>query len=540
MSNRGGRRRQYGDMAVDERKPGDQIRVPFVEIRNWEGGPFNDAVAFVERKSRAKLQNPKQAGSTITAQVTANDVRNLENLSGIRFSGQKLLLKIVYKAVNTSPETSQTIQILKQFLQQRHFPDIKLLDLTAVMQDQTLQANGFLETEVTAVKTFKALMKIAETSINGVQSVKLDSNGLANAELILCVAETFPKLLNLSLANNMLESVQPFMVLRNKLPQLRELVLAGNPVQQHPAFQHQVQELLNMFPSLLILDGVQLRDEPQKPVLQLPMPIKRTFFEDEGVASVTPHFLTNFFMLWDTNRSGLMQLYDAASTFSLCYDGNAAHLPSRPGHNSSYISASRNLKRNAGQQARHNKIHIGPEKIFAAFNAIPPSTHDLSRADKFFTDSWKVSDVRQFQDTAIIISVHGEFVEKTKNEPRGFDRCLVVLPGGPSSYIVASDMLTIRQAARLPQSTPETQTAINGNGVAGVNGVPAVPVPGINPGTQPNPAELVQEVMRQTMLTPTYAEMCLQQANLDLNQALQLFQQFRSQLPPEAFQHSSM
>lgn len=564
MSNRGGRRRQNGGMAVDQpTRPAEQIKVPFVEIRNWEGGPFADLVSFVERRAKIALQQPKQVGNVVSAQITASETRDAEKLSGVRFSGNRLSIKVVYKPVTPSPETSQTIQILRDFLNQRYVPAAGLLDLSAMMGDATLQAHGFLANAATALKTFQALMKIAKSALPRVVSVKLDANGLADGELVAHVASTYPGLLNLSLANNMLASVQSLAALRNKLPALRELVLAGNPVQQHPAYESQVREVVQMFPKLLIIDGLQVRDEAQLPGNALPLPLKPTFFEDDGVAQVVPHFLTNFFMLWDTNRPGLLPLYDDASLFSMCYNAAAPHLPSSKPAPQSYISNSRNLERNSSQHARHNKVHVGAARIHEAFAALPASRHDLANAAAFAIDAWKVSDVRAFGDTAIIISVHGEFVETAKNEPRSFDRCLVVLPG-PSSYLVASDMLTVRMHAQLPVATagaaptpapaqmpaaaapvPVQAGQVPGQvpgqapgmapGVA--PGVAAGMAPGMAPGQAPGQAaDLVQEVMRQTRLTQGYAEMCLQQANFDLAAALQLFQQYRAQLPPDAFQ----
>lgn len=565
MSFRGGRRRynggrsqNTGDMAVDEPhnnadSQNNQLKVPHIEVRNWEGGTMSDLVNFIERKTRTQMQNARQNGPVISAQIPPNDARDMVRWSGIRFAGNKLNIKVVYKSLSASPETTVTFQVLRGFLHSRYNQQAKFLNLAMMMSDPTLQAHEMLSTPERAVKVFQALMKVAGENYPGVESISLEGNSLDNANLVSSVAQTYPSLLNLSLANNQINSIASFMKLKNQLPRLRELVLAGNPILQHPAFRSQASELVALFPRLLILDGVPVRNEADLPKNSLPAPIMPTFFEDEGVASLAPVFLTNFFELWDTNRPGLLALYDQASTFSLCYNGGAPHLPTSKPAPASYIQMSRNLVKNGGQQARHNKIYIGQDAIAAAFGRAPSSKHNLANAGAFAIDAWKVSDVRAPGDTAILMVVHGEFVEPPSTQLRSFDRTLVVLPGMTGSYLVASDMLNIRLHSALPISTQPaghiTSSPQQPNTLAsgilpaqapdpGVQlSMPAAPAPapsGLPVGNEN--AALVQELMKQTRLTPEFADMCLKQANYDLNTAYQLFQQSQGQLPANAFQ----
>lgn len=543
MSSRGGRRRHNGgraqnngDMAVDEpqnnqNNQNNQLKVPHVEVRNWEGGTMADLVSFLERKTRSKIQNVRQNGPVISAQIPPNDAREIERWSGVRFAGNKLNIKVVYKTVSASPETSMTFQVLHGFLQSRYDPQAKLLNLTMMMSDPTLQAHEMLSTPERAVKVFQALMKVAGENYPGVESISLEGNSLADANLVSSIAQTYPSLLNLSLANNQISSIATFAKLKNQLPRLRELVLAGNPVLQHPAFQSQARELVAMFPRLLLIDGVPVRNEADLPKNSLPAPIMPTFFEDEGVASLVPVFLTNFFELWDKNRPGLMALYDQASTFSLCYNGGAPHLPTSKPAPATYIQMSRNLVKNGGQQARHNKVYIGQGAIASAFSRAPASKHNLGNAPAFAIDAWKISDVRGPGDTAIMMVVHGEFEESTSTQLRSFDRTLVVLPGMNGSYLVASDMLNIRLQSTLPISAPPNNVA------SGISSAQA-PVPGaqLNTPSGGENAALLQEFMKQTRLTAEYADMCLKQANYDPPTAYQLFQQSQGQLPANAFQ----
>lgn len=560
-------------MAVDA---GGQV--PFAELRNWEGGTMSDVLNFIERKSRIRLQNAKQAGGTITGEVPPNKTRDLEKWSSVQFAGRKLNIKIVYKSAEQSAESSALYTLLSQVLQSRYNPAARLLDLSRITSDPVLMQQGLLADAEKTVKVFKALLRVAGDNLKDVDSVSLEGNFLTDVDLVENVATAFPKLLNLSLANNQISGVAQFVRLRNKFPLLRELLLAGNPLQQNPAYQSQAGELVAMFPRLVILDGITVRNEADLPKNALPAPIKPTFFEDEGVASMTPMFLANFFSLWDNDRAALLALYDQASFFSLALDTASPHSPTSKQAPASYIQMSRNLVRNHSQQSRHHRVYFGPSQVATAFTKVPGSRHDLNNASAFAIESWKVSDVRSPGDTAIMMVVHGEFEETTNTKittntnakvMRSFDRSLVVLPGPNMSYVIASDLLSIRMHSKLPVSAaggapaagpvPAPATPANGPSPAiSAAGTPApgAPAPGVptqgmpapNPGAPaptmgtpapvPNaipPDALLQEFVRQTGLTAEYADMCLKQANYDPNVAMQLFQQSRAQLPPNAF-----
>ena len=66
------------------------------------------------------------------------------------------------------------------------------------------------------------------------------------------------------------------------------------------------------------------------------------------------------------------------------------------------------------------------------------------------------------------------------------------------------------------------------------NQPPIQQAPQLNPGPGPE-ANVVQALMQQTRLNAHYAELCAKEANFDLGVAFSLFEQSRSNLPPDAF-----
>lgn len=517
-------------MQVDGNQSGPSLVA--LDFRHWQGGTQSDLVSFIKRKSRISLQNPRVNGDVLTAFVPERDVSVVTKLNGVKFAGSTL--EITAQSPTSAANTSQTIDILTNFLQSRYNPAAQLLDLTNMGGDPVLLSRGMLATPTTATKMFMALLKMANEKLPGVRSVSLENNQLTDISSVSSLSQSLPNLENLSLANNMLPNYQSLLPWRNKFPKMRELVLRGNPMLNDPNAQR---EIVNMFPRLVMLDGQTVRNEADLPKTALPMPVLPTFFETPDIQNLSQSFLAEFLRCWDADRSQLLPLYDEASLFSVCYNTNTPKLPSHqpanrrgPNPNAPYTSSSRNLAFSNTPQTRTQRLAIGQNAILTVFQKLPATKHDLSQAHKFAIDGIALNGVRAPHDSAISVSIHGEMLDVASNLTRSFDRTLVILPSPGGSFLIASDMLTIRSAAgydafhsnRPPPGSSPTPPAVT---------------PGPAGGT-PDPSTietLVRQVMAQTGLTLKYAQECLQQANFDLAMALNLFQQSRGQLPPDAF-----
>jgi nuclear RNA export factor len=524
-----------------------------IEIRGWEGGSRDDLVNFIFRKAHCKLLNVYISGPVLYANVWSDQAAPLIKWSGVKFAGQSLRISLGEAAGNQpGAQVGDTITTLQTFLQSRFNPALNLLDLQNMRGDQLLVSKGLFATASTSSKMFPALMKIASEKLPQVVSVNLAENNLQDISGITTLSQTYPNLQNLSLANNSIGKARNLELWRHKFRNLRELILSGNPITSEATYKD---DIMKLFPRLIVLDGVVIRDESQLDTLKLPLPIKQTFFENPDVQSVAGNFVTNYFDLFDRDRSQLMGLYDDVSTFSLSVDSVSPRVFNPAGGSqgwSPYIPISRNLTK-TGHTAKHNRLAIGPQSIAGTFHKLPSTKHDLS-PEKFAIEVWRTSGVRVAGDAAIVINIHGEFQDLQSNMKRSFDRVFILLNSPTGSIIVTSDMLTVRGYAGI-DAWVESKTVSNGvqvqapqppsttgiqrsptPAVIGNTNNPATPIPPELNGLSPDQIAGIQKLMAETRLNPHYARMCLEQANFDLNQALALFQQSRPQLPPDAFQ----
>lgn len=554
-----------------------------IEIRNWQGGSRDNLVEFIFKKSKIRLQDTQVTGAVFRARVSSNDASVLVNLNGIRFAGSALNIRAVEENSNNdgfnrsssgnrntsrgySKETKNTIQLLEEYLNDHFNPEIKLLNLENMVNDPFLISHNLLSAESQA-KMFAALMKLASNNFPVVESVSLANNGLSDLQAVTTVAATYPDLKNLSLANNNFINVSSLNLWRNKFPNLRELILSGNPISATPGYKN---DLIRMFPSLIVLDGQVVQDESQLNTVKYPIQIQHNFSENNEVGSIAANFLATFLELYDRDRSQLLPLYDDQSTFTVALNLTALRQLGGPGNSGSrtvsandrsdYIPLSRNMCKITSANSRVTRLNIGQQAIAAVFQKLPPTQHDLKSPEKFAVDVWSLKGIRAVDDQAIMIFVHGEYLEN--NTPYSFDRSLVILPGPNGNMIVSSDMLTIRPYSGNDGWKPFHTLGSNSNSGA-ANGAPMGNIPsgpasmaGSAPLNTPSSAPasassmidpqilqnlsssqqlVLKTLVEKTKLTAQYAMMCAQQANFDLQQSLQLFEQSKTQLPPDAF-----
>lgn len=568
-----------------------------VEFRNWQAGSRDNLVDFIFKKTRIPLNNVRVSGPVLHAVVNKTDSRVLAKYNGIRFAGSSLDIRVLDSENNNnngggqSSETRHTIQLLDDYLNNHYNADLKLLNLDNMPNDPFLVSNGLFSSESTQSKIFPALMKIAENRLSTVESVSLGSNGLSNVSVVTTLAATYPRLKNLSLANNNISNIDALDPWRHKFTHLRELILSGNPITASPTYQP---DILKLFPRLVVLDGQVIRDESQLDLIRMPVSIRHNFSENNEIGNIAGNFLATFFELYDRDRSQLMQLYDDQSTFSLNLNSNSLRQLGGTGgmqHSntndwSAYIPLSRNLFKITSSNGRLSRLSVGPQSIAHVFQRLPPTQHDLKAPEKFSVDIWNVKDIRTVGDQAIMIYVHGEFLEQNNNK-RSFDRSLVLLPGPTGNMIVTSDMLTIRpysgfdswkespngnngdinsnnnntQSLASSSIQPSVSGSTTPNGILNLQQQQQPPAPQLQP-IQPTNAQIpaltvppsivntelikhlspaqqlvVRTLIEKTRLTTNYALMCAEQAQFNLQQALQLFEQSKAQnlIPPEAF-----
>lgn len=526
-------RSRIGDGSGNNNTNGNGNGMVTIEIRNWNNATKDEAVSFIQRKAQIKLHNPHVNNQILLASVKESESNLVQKYSGIRFAGAPLDIQISKEG--TSAQTQNAVKLLETYLQNHYIPQQKMLNLDNMKNDPFLLANGLLASPSVSSKMFPAMMKVSSMHIKDVETVSLANNELTDVKAVTTLAATYPNLKNLSLANNNIARLSGLESWKHKFPYLQELILVGNSVVRDPRYKT---EVLKLFPRLVMLDGEVVQDASQLDKLHLPVSVKQNFFETPDLPAQIGPFLTSYYEFFDKNRPGLIPLYDSLSTFSLNINTTAPRTmqySSPPGWGA-WISISRNLEKITTIAARVNRLFIGPQAINEAFQKLPTTKHDLKNPEKFSLEAWTVGSIREPGDRGVMVVVHGEFEEGPNSIKRSFDRSMVILPSGPDgNMIIASDMFTIRAYAGIDswketnqvppttaQPTPDAQSS------AALQALQSL-------GSEQQ--QLVKNLMQETRLNAEFALMCLQQAQFNYPQALELFKQSHASnsIPPNAF-----
>lgn len=554
---------------------GQQNKVK-ISVRGWKNATQQDLLNFVTRKTHIKIQNSYVQGDLIIGYVNKQDLEPLLKFNGIRFAGNGL--KFEDLDGSGSATTSNTITLLKNFLFKRYNAETKMLDLGDMYKDVDLVQNGLVSNMSTQSKMFLALMKLASTEHRLlVESVNLSNNNLKDLSGITTLAQTFPKLKNLCLANNQIAKFQSLDVWKNKFKELRELIMINNPVANDGSYRT---ELMRIFPKLVILDNVIIRDEKKlNAVFSLPVQIQQFFFEDNNLGLSAIEFVSNFLGLWDTDRAQLMGLYTTQSQFSVSVDSSmpgttVAEADQSPSFGY-YLLSSRNIIKVSSEKSKQERLGMGPEAIGNCFKALPKTKHFLQeKPDNYSLQTFSYSQVGGF-----IICLHGVFEETAKPElenlksqgsgnryrrynhgyqnsaqnklsKKSFDRTWVVV-SNQGSIIIASDLLTVRsytegawvkkddanQTSMTQKVSAQTVAVPNPHpsSMQQITGTSQVPLISQTDGHAEFRVEMLNRLHQATKLNAEYTLMLAEQSGWDYEVAIKGFQSSFNNLPRNAF-----
>lgn len=527
------------------------------------------------------MQSRVEGDDTLIISVPSENVPVILRMNGFAFAGANIEIKRVSGEAegSTGSGKESTVQMLKGVLERRYNPTTKLLDLSALGQDQDLKAAQIFDSKSTTSKFFPALMKVLDQQFKtatekqeAIESVSLAHNDLPNLSAVTTLAQTLPQLRNLDLSHNAFKDTESLSLWRRKFRNLDHLVITNNPLEQaQPDYS---KEFLKWYPKLRLLNTIQIRTDEEaakgtSASVELPFPIRTPIFQDEGQIAET--FIRTFFTGFDADRPTLATMYyDSASDFSFAVNTQAPRDPASTASApqdwdpNAHIRSSRNLKKIQQLPARQTRHFRGPEAVAKIWSQLPPTRHpDLAAQAR----SWLVECQSQpgvpdptgqspVGVDGFLITIHGEFVEldrdsKAETKRRSFDRSFVIGPGGPTGVRVVNDMLTIRAYGGVQAFEPETvepfittatatATAAAGAGAGAGSGSGVVdatpPVPALPPGVTLEAAEqMVLEVQKRTGMTVGYAKDCLEQVGWVFESALGAFEAVRANLPPEAF-----
>lgn len=449
----------------------------------------------------------------------------------------------------------ETKAMLKGVLERRYNLETKVLDLSALGQDEELNKNNIFDKSSTTRKIFPALMRVLELAFDtdaerhtAITGVSLANNGLVDLTDVTSLSLTLPKLQNLDLSNNAFKDLKALQNWRKRFYHLQHLILSGNPLEQNePEFPA---EIVKWYPNLRLLNNIQVRTEEEvaKKALpsDIPFPIRSALFQDEG--GIAENFVRTFFAGFDSDRPQLANhYYDEQSDFSYAVNTLAPRDPEAteaPGKQEwgDYIKNSRNLKKISQLPARQSRHFRGPKAVADAFATLPKTQHpDLAaEARKWLIEAHIQPGVpdptgqSQAGVDGFMITVHGEFTELDSNKKRSFDRTFIIGPGGPSGVRVVNDLLTVRTYGGSQAFEPDHLDGAHAEAPSTTNNADTVPQ--FPPGVTLKMAEqMVLELQKQTKMTIEYAKECLEQVGWDYQKGLQAFESVKASLPPTAF-----
>ncbi|ORZ07236.1 hypothetical protein BCR41DRAFT_373666 [Lobosporangium transversale] len=516
-------------------------------------------------------------------------------LSGIRFKRMKLLIKTTAddtilnssggaSRTGTTVSSSNTIETIRTFLRSRY--NGGFLNLENMSKDEILRTARIIppgrsksRSDVGAV-----MMKAAAEMFPDVTTISLASNGLTSLEPVAAISKFFPNLQNLSLKDNSISNYKELEYLSTKkLPNLRELILMGNPIRERDIEKNKDDiayrsEVTKIFTSISILDqlpvapkisfglGNLVKDVGVTSAPPLPAPIKGNFFDNPETQSMVLEFLTRYLDMFDTNRSMLEHAYDSNATFSYSVMIQPSPLQKskgKPTENwSAYIPQSRNLLRIRDLGQRTTRLYFGSQDIIQqGLMKLPDTKHDLADASKFCIDAWQTGGL--LPAVCIYIMIHGELQEVRRNREvilKSFDRSFIIAPAPPNSSaamhgwkcVIVSDQLVFRGYNGSLAWKPDEEINVTPGMAAAVAGASAfnnpslAPVPGapVAPqvpmkGTTPEQHAKAQELQKLTGLNYPYALQCLMASGWDVAKGVALTNENRANIPPDAWQQPS-
>ncbi|KAF9928260.1 nuclear mRNA export, poly(A)+RNA binding protein [Linnemannia zychae] len=571
----------------------DDDFIIFVSTTGNNIGTDSGLDSFLTRKAGMKLEitNKKPSADNHAVSFTLPNVeqaRAVRKLTGIKYRGAKLIIKStgdqrIMEDSNRSSasrltSSAGTIDSIRTFIRSRH--NNGFLDLENMAADPTLRAASIIppggKTGSSQVGT--VLMKVASELFPDITTISLASNRLRSMQPISSIAQFFPKLQNLSLKNNNITFMKDLEYISGpkKLAHLRELILLDNPIRDRAIEKNNDDfsyrsDITKMFPSLQMLDQTAVTSNKisfglgdlvvaDKDSAALPVPIKGNFYDSPGTQAMVQEFLSNFFNLFDNNRSALEPMYDSNATFSYVADmtiSNHQRLNGLRGDRwEQYVDGSRSLSRVKELDERTKRIHVGNSAIVKqGLLPLPQTKHELNDASKICVDAWQTGGL--LPAICIYIMMHGEFEEINPSVKRqvikSFDRSFIIAPAPPNSQaslhgwkcIIISDQLIVRHYNGSKAWQPEDNSSATGPIPTAAPGVAIAPsVQGVQPdpqqtpmaGLKPEQHAMAQELQRQTGLNYPYAVQCLGAVAWDIAAGVALVNQERPNIPADAWQ----
>nr|VWO99750.1 N/A [Ganoderma boninense] len=396
----------------------------------------------------------------------------------------------------------------KEWVRRRWNPEAKFLNLERIASDDYLKKHGLTSpTSDAAGKEAQVIFKLASKLRPEIETISLAHNDLTSGRMMSTMAHYLPGLKNLSLEGNSFRGWKELDYIsgkRGRLQQLRELILVGNPIRE---LEYQNNRAA-------------------------------------GYKSLVVNFLMRFFPFFDNQRGALLDAYAPNATFSFSCNTSIPPRARIEGihHSKDYphqrklewgiwLSTSQGASRNLGRMNEIAKVaeslHLGNQEAVKAMAALPQTRHDVAGSpEKFSVDAFPV---RQGEQTNLLVTLHGQFVELPSQGIRSFDRSFVLAISPEESrakqsgweVMVLSDQLVIRGYSSFDAWRPGPMRVQYGD---------PLPSAGLQEALAPLPQPQrgrMQDVILRTRLNLQFAEDCLKNNDWDVERAIANFERVK-------------
>ncbi|KAI8813711.1 hypothetical protein BJ742DRAFT_789285 [Cladochytrium replicatum] len=519
-----------------------------VEVSGWTGTE-DQLRNFIIRKSsqRIGVSNIRVEGDKMMLAVEhVGQAAALKRLSGIRFRENKIFFNVVggltrmedtqmggvssASNVGSQSQGSNTVQILRQFIQSRFDPTTNTLNLGSAQSDPFLLSNGISEGFVPnprgrSSKIGPVVCKLIGEVCPMVQTLTLQSNVLESTSTFSTLSQFAPNLQNLSLEDNLLQSYNDLAPLNGaSFKQLEHVRLIGNPLHKKELnilggdVRYRA-NIRSLFPTLRFLDGEELLEEiafaleggsasnapsgaksREMQMVFAGVKIRSGFVDSADTMATAEGFIRTYFARFDEDRMSLLNLYAPTALFSCCIaetsDANRGGATGGRGRGRDDRGVSntsggapggvpgfekwnqwnRNHKVVGEPLQRLNRVFLSNQMVIQAISGLPRTRHPLGdQTSKFLVDALVQG------DGTMMIMVHGEFNEVEINYSRSFDRTFIIAPAldGSNSQLagfpvtILQDYLVVRRRIHSPPWVHSPEPNPIGGGVV----APALNVP---------------------------------------------------------------
>ncbi|KAL8873105.1 MAG: hypothetical protein Q9174_001377, partial [Haloplaca sp. 1 TL-2023] len=424
------------------------------------------------------LKNPRWEYDDMVFEVDRSDAQRILQSDGQLFHNVLMSVKRAHyqHRDDRAPHLigagdSMKTELFQNILDKGYDATTRMLMLNNLGTDSQIQRGGTWNPAATRQKPtdlFQGLVHFCEkknifpsraVKAEKVESISLSNNELTNVAPILEVAKAFPDVRNLDLSNNRLENLEALKLLRGKLKRLDWLIISPNPIDINEP--NHARTIIDWFPTLRKLNMTQVRNEEEAARASrkdaLPMHTIKDNFQDEGgIAEAT---IRKLLLGMDNDRPGLAKtLYDDNSTFSISFNPSAPRSGDTPAADwGPHLKQSRNLSKVVQLHPRIQRLRRGIKEIEQALQLLPPTQHpDLDNERmKYSFDCMSVPGIPSPQGPSsgvggLKVDIRGSFEELHKTTgvkiaTRSFDRTLILGPGiGHFPVRIVSDMLMLR------------------------------------------------------------------------------------------------